>query len=122
MRLVQEKPGYRTETFPLTISEQVQRACAVAREQLEVGDYDAACAALQQWWRVGDWPSHIGLSDPAAAELFLTSGMLSGWLASAKPLPGGQKPAEALLNGAITLFERLGDQAQMIAGRIEIAF
>src|ERR1700694_1808567 len=113
MRLVQEKQTYRSATFPLTASEEVQASCVIAREQLEVGDYDAACAALQPWWRLGDWPSHVGLSDPAAAELFLTAGMLSGWLASAKPIQGGQKPAEALLNGAITLFERLGNHARM---------
>ena len=120
MRLVQEKSTYRTETLPLSASEQVQASCMIAREQLEVGDYDAACAALQQWWRVGEWPSHVGLSDRAAAELFLTSGMLSGWLASAKSIQGGQKPAEALLNCAIVLFERLGDQTNVIQGRIEI--
>src|SRR5689334_432853 len=85
----------------LTKSEQVLACCAIAREKLEAGDYDAGCAALQSWWKLGEWPSHSGLSNSAAAELLLVAGTLSGWVASSNRIPGGRKPAEALLNGSI---------------------
>src|SRR5688500_5049346 len=94
------------EALRLTRSEQVLACCAIAREKLEAGDYDAGCAALEPWWSLGQWPCQSGLSDSAAAELLLTAGTLSGWVASSQRIPGGRKPAEALLNGSIALFEQ----------------
>src|ERR671918_98927 len=90
---------------PLSESERVQACCAIAREKLEIGDYAAGVAALEPWWSLGIWPMHSGITDAAAAELLLTAGTLSGWMATTKQVNGGQKPAEAMLNGAITLFE-----------------
>jgi len=53
---------------PLTISGQVQASCTIAREQLEVGDFDAGCGALRRWWKIGEWPNQQGLNQFAAAE------------------------------------------------------
>ena len=61
----------------LTASEMVQACCTIAREQFEAGDYDAGCAALGRWWKIGEWPSQRGLSQHAAAELLLTAGLLN---------------------------------------------
>jgi signal transduction histidine kinase/ActR/RegA family two-component response regulator/predicted negative regulator of RcsB-dependent stress response len=105
----------------LTKSEQVVACCAIAREKLETGDYDAGCAALQPWWSLGEWPSQSGLSNSAAAELLLVAGTLSGWVASSKRIPGGRKPAEALLNGSIAIFEQLDERERAAEGRIELA-
>ena len=44
----------------LTPSERVLACCAIAREELEVGDYDSGCAALQTWWSLGEWPQPSG--------------------------------------------------------------
>ena len=109
------------ESLPLTPSEQVLACCAIAREKLEAGDYDAGCAALKPWWSLGQWPRQAGLSDSAAAELLLVAGTLSGWVASSQRIPGGRKPAEALLNGSIALFEQLGETKRAAEGRIELA-
>jgi len=105
----------------LSSSEQVHACCASAREKLEAGDYDSGCAALQQWWTFGEWPRHSGLGDRAAAELFFTAGILSGWVSSTRQVHGGQKPAESLLNGAIALFERLQERTRAAEARIELA-
>jgi signal transduction histidine kinase/ActR/RegA family two-component response regulator len=105
----------------LTASEEVSACCAIAREKLESGDYDAGCAALQRWWVLGDWPKQSGLNEAAAAELLLVAGTLSGWVASSKHTTGGRKPAEALLNGAIAIYEQLGDKVHAAEGRIELA-
>ena len=104
-----------------TSSEQVLSCCATARKKLEAGDYDGGCAALQPWWCLGEWPRQSGLSHSAAAELFLVAGTLSGWVASSKRILGGRKPAEALLNSAIALFEQLGERVKAAEGRIELA-
>jgi signal transduction histidine kinase/ActR/RegA family two-component response regulator len=109
------------ESSPWTVSEQVKACCTIAREKLEAGDYDEGCAALQRWWTVGEWPKHSGLEDHAAAELLFTAGVLSGLVGSIKQTFGGQKPAEGLLNGAITLFERLGERTRVAEARVELA-
>ena len=105
----------------LTKSEQALACCALARDKLEVGDYDAGCAALQPWWTFGEWPRHCGLSDSAAAELLLVAGTLSGWVASSQRILGGRKPAEALLSGSIAIFEHLNQKSRAAEGRIELA-
>ncbi|CAN5795710.1 hypothetical protein BH18ACI4_BH18ACI4_25270 [soil metagenome] len=115
------KPKTQNESSSLTVSEQVKACCTIAREKLEAGDYDEGCAALQRWWTVGEWPKHSGLEEAAAAELLFTAGVSSGLVGSIKQTFGGQKPAEALLNGAITLFERLGDETRVAESRVELA-
>ncbi|MCU1263953.1 MAG: Signal transduction histidine kinase [Acidobacteria bacterium] len=114
------QPIGQIRSSPLTVSEQVQACCLIAREQLEKGDYDAACAAVRPWWKIGEWPVQQGLNQPAAAELLLTAGTLSSTVASTKQIQGGQKLAEALLNGAIALFEFLGDKTRVAEVRIEL--
>jgi signal transduction histidine kinase/ActR/RegA family two-component response regulator len=106
---------------PLTESERVEACCTIAREKLEIGDYAAGVAALEPWWTLGNWPKHIDLKDNAAAELLLTAGMLSSWMATTNQVNGGQKPAEAMLSGAITLFERMARKARASEARIELA-
>ncbi len=107
---------------PLTESERVEACCTIAREKLEVGDYDGGVAALKAWWAVGQWPIQDGLTNKAAAELLLTAGMLSGLLASTNRFAGGQRPAEALLSGSIALFEQLGNKTRAAEGRIELSW
>jgi signal transduction histidine kinase/ActR/RegA family two-component response regulator len=107
--------------LPFTLSEQVQASCTIAREQLQAGDYDAGCAALQPWWTIGEWPRQADLSDRASAELLLVAGTLSGWVASTRQIAGGRKPAEGLLNGAIAIFEQLRDKVRAAECRIELA-
>jgi signal transduction histidine kinase/ActR/RegA family two-component response regulator/predicted negative regulator of RcsB-dependent stress response len=105
----------------LTMSEQVLACCAIAREKLVAGDYDSGCDALHHWWTLGEWPRQSGLSNSAAAELLLVAGTLSGWVASSKRIPGGRKPAEALLNGSIAIFEQMQERVRAAEGRIELA-
>src|SRR5688572_26406567 len=110
------------QSLAWSLSEQVEACCAIARERLEVGDYDLACAALKQWWTVGQWPSQRGLSQSAAAELLLTAGTLDGWIASTRQVVGGQKNAERLLSGAVALFDHLGETTRSAEGRIELGY
>ena len=105
----------------LSVDERVHACCTIAREKLEVGDYAAGCASLQPWWTFGEWPKHWILSNEAAADLLLTAGTLSGWIASTKQTLAGQKPAESLLNGAIALYEQMGDTIRAAEGRVELA-
>ena len=118
---MESKSKKQIESYPLTLNEQVKACCTIAREKVEAGEYDEACAAIQRWWAVGEWPKHVGLEDRAAAELLYTAGVLSGLVGSIKQTFGGQKPAEALLNGAIVLFDRLGERTRVSEARVELA-
>ena len=121
MRLIPANTIQQIEYSRLTQSEQVLECCILAGKRLEIGDYDAGCAALQPWWKIGEWPKHSGLENRAAAELFFTAGVLSGWVSSTRQVTGGQKHAEGLLNAAIALFERLEERTRAAEARIELA-
>src|SRR6185436_7925418 len=116
----QSKLDHQFRTPSLSQSEQVRACCLIAREKLETGDYDAGCAALQPWWTIGDWPKQSGLDSIASAELLLVAGTLTGWVASSNHTSGGRKPAEALLNGSIAIFEQLSEKSRAAEGRIEL--
>jgi len=110
----------RISSLELTANERAQVFCAVAREQIDSGNYDAACEMLRPWWRWGDWPTIDGLRHETCADLLFTAGALAGCVASARQIPKGQKHGEALLNGAIALFESFGAKGRAAESRIEL--
>ena len=122
MRLIQANSLKQIEYSSATPSELVLECCRLAREKVEVGDYDAGCAALQPWWIIGEWPKQTDLSQVAAAELLLTAGTLSGWVASTRHVDGGQSWAERLLSGAVAMFDHLGEIARSGEGRAELGY
>ena len=103
-----------------TPAEEVQVFCIVAREQIEAGNYEAACAVLQRWWTLGEWPQLDHLSPHSSADLLFTVGCLAGNVVSTRQVPRGQKHAEALLNGSIALFEQVMAKKRAAEGRIEL--
>jgi DNA-binding winged helix-turn-helix (wHTH) protein len=111
----------RFQSASLTPDEEVQILCIIARDQIDTGNYDAACAVLERWWTIGEWPKLDRLNSRVSADLLLTVGGLAGLTSSARQVPRGQKQAEALLNGAIGLFEQLGFRTLSAEGRIELA-
>jgi signal transduction histidine kinase/FixJ family two-component response regulator len=122
MRLIQTNSIQPKGHSPRTQSEEVLERCILAREKLELGDYDAGCAALQPWWTIGEWPKQAGLSQLAAAELLLTAGALSGWVASTRQVDGGQNCAERLLSGAVALFDNLDELARSGEALAELGY
>jgi tetratricopeptide (TPR) repeat protein len=105
----------------LTPNEEVQIFCNVAREQIEVGNYDAARLILNKWWIPGNWPNLDALSSHSAADLLFTTGSLAGCLSSTGRIHKGQKHAEALLSASIGIFEHLGAKRRSAEGKIELA-
>ena len=105
----------------LTLSEEIQIYCAISREQIDSGNYDAACRILRPWWLFGNWPKLDGLDQKSSADLLFTIGELAGFVASTQQIPRGQRHGEELLIGSITLFEHLGFKRRAAEGRIELA-
>ena len=85
---------------------QVAVVCARAKELEEAGEYEAARAAMSPLWeRIGERPQMADSSGLDRAEVFLRAGTLSGWLGSARQLPGAQEFAKDLISEAARLFE-----------------
>ena len=112
--------NFRRRHEPLNETERVIACCVIAREKLEVGDYDGGCAVLAPWWQVGEWPNQAGLDQLAAGELLLVTGSLTNSVARVKRIAGGQRLAEALLCGAIALFNHLGETTRAVEANIEL--
>jgi TolB-like protein len=108
-------------TSILSPNEEVHVLCAVVREQIEIGNYNAGSLMLGKWWSPGQWPSLRGLNSHGAADLLFTTGSLAGCLSSTGHLQKGQKHAEELLSGSIGIFESLGAKRRAAEGRIELA-
>jgi TolB-like protein/tetratricopeptide (TPR) repeat protein len=106
----------------LTSNEEVQVYCVIGRDQIDIGNYNAACKILKPWWSFGVWPKLDGLNQQSCADLLLTVGELAGCVASTQQLPRGQKHSEELLNGSIALFEQLGFRKLAAEARIELAY
>jgi tetratricopeptide (TPR) repeat protein len=105
----------------LSSNEESQILCTVVREQIEVGNYDAGRLLLRRYWTPGDWPKLNHLTSHSAADLLFTTGSLAGCLSSAGRIQKGQKHAEALLCGAIGMFEHLGAKRAAAEAKIELA-
>ncbi len=105
---------------PLRDSEPVLSCCSIAREKIEIGDYDGGCAVLAPWWKLGEWPAQHGLEPIAAGTLLLSAGSLTNSVVRVRRMPGGQRLAEALLSGAIALFDHLAESTKAIEARIEL--
>jgi DNA-binding winged helix-turn-helix (wHTH) protein len=105
----------------LTLAEEVQICCVMARSQIDAGNYEAACRVLEHWWTVGKWPKLDGLSLHSSADLLFTVGALTAWMASSAQVTG-YKQAEALVSGAIGISEQLGSRALSAEARIELGY
>ena len=58
----------------LSETERVRASCTIAREKLEIGDYEGGCGVLSPWWNFGAWPQQTGMDQIAAGELLLVAG------------------------------------------------
>ncbi len=108
-------------SLELTPNEQVQVFCLISRDQIDVGNYEAASRILKPWWTFGDWPILEGLDQKWCADLLFTCGELAGCVASTLQKRQGQRHGEELLNGSIAMFEQLGFRRRAAEGRIELA-
>ena len=83
--------------------------CELAWQLEEAGEFERAAETLQPFWKgLPHRPDTDGLSEEATAELLLRTGILTGWLGSAKQIPGSQEIAKDLISESGTLYEALG--------------
>lgn len=107
-------------SIKLTPAEEVQILCSVARDQMTIGNYEAAKLILRDWASIGRWPRLDYLNAYAAADLLFTAGTLFGFIAGSTQVLHGHRHAEALLNGSIALFVHLGIRNRAVEARVEL--
>src|ERR1700752_1042185 len=96
--------------------------CELARGFEEAGEFDSAVQTLYPFWSgPGNPPLVSGLEDPAKAELLLRSGTLTGWVGSAKQIPGAQEIAKDLISESTTIFEALTITEKISAAQVDLA-
>jgi TolB-like protein len=105
----------------LAPTEEVQILCSVARDQIAVGNFEAAYLVLRRWCVPGKWPKLDSLNPYTAADLLLTLGTLLGCIAGTKQLVHGHKQAEVFLAGSVALFEQLGIKSRSVEAQMELA-
>ena len=104
-----------------TISERARMVCAQAKECEEAGEYEEARLALSEFWqRIGERPRLEGLAESERAELLLRAGTLSGWIGSARQIPGAQETAKDLISESSAVFERLGLLEKVVEARVDL--
>lgn len=77
-----EAPPSQIASLELTPNEQLQVLCAIVREQIDIGNYEAAYKILQPWWSFGNSPRIDGLDALCCADLLLTAGEVATFIAS----------------------------------------
>lgn len=106
-----------------TYNERVSIRCALSRELEEAGNYEAARDVLDGLWRgVGKRPDLTGLDEMLSAKVLLRAGILSGWLGSARQVPGAQEDAKDLISESLFVFESLLENTLAAEAQIELGW
>src|SRR6266850_1419696 len=109
------------EKLTTTSTQRAQMLFAQAKECEEAGEYEEARLALSEFWqRIGERPRLEGLAEPERAELLLRAGTLSGWIGSARQIPGAQENAKDLISESSAVFERLGLLEKVVEARVDL--
>jgi tetratricopeptide (TPR) repeat protein len=108
----------------LTPHEQAELRCRTALELKDRNEYDAAREAMFPIWNgiIGSRPNTKGLSDTVAAQVLLTTGILTGWLGSRSEIKDADDYARDLITESVTLFEALKDSRKVAEARTELAW
>jgi tetratricopeptide (TPR) repeat protein len=104
------------------LNERAQTVCARAKVLEELGEFEAARDALSPFWqRIGERPNVDGLDEIEQAEVFLRAGALSGWIGSARQVPGAQEIAKDLISAAARLFDSCDLRERVAEARVDLA-
>lgn len=106
----------------IAIIDNVLPLCELAKGLEEAGEFERAAETLEPFWKGPPHrPDTYGLTDEAKAELLLRTGTLTGWLGSAKQMPGAQEIAKDLISESATLFEMLGMVEKVAEARVDLS-
>jgi len=100
---------------------QVRELLARAKELEEAGKFEEARLTLGEFWQgLGARPQVGGLEESLRADLLLRVGTLSGWIGSARQIPGAQEIAKDLISESSAIFEKLGQIEKVAEARVDL--
>src|SRR5215213_1447926 len=106
----------------LPVLDNVLPLCELAKGLEDAGEFELAEETLKPFWRgLPNPPESRGLDDEAKAELLLRSGTLTGWLGSARQVPGSQEIAKDLISESAAIFESYGLTEKLAEARVNLA-
>ena len=104
------------------VAEDVMPLCELAKNLEEAGEFEQAADTLSPFWSgIPHRPNIKGLEQTAHAELLLRTGALTGFLGSAKQVPGAQEIAKDLISESAALFDNLGLSEKVAEARVDLA-
>jgi tetratricopeptide (TPR) repeat protein len=96
--------------------------CELAKGFEEAGEFERALETLRPFWAGPiERPLTEGLAQDAKAELLLRTGALTGWLGSAKQIPGAQEVAKDLVSESAAIFGTLGMNEKVAEAEVDLA-
>lgn len=102
--------------------ENVIPLCEMAKGLEEAGEFELAEETLRPFWQgLPHHPNVSGLGERAKAELLLRTGTLTGWIGSAKQVPGAQEIAKDLVSESANIFAALEMVEKEAEARIDLA-
>jgi tetratricopeptide (TPR) repeat protein len=113
----------KLDTSHLTANQEAELRCRTALELKERGEYDRPLEIMLPLWKgIGSRPNTKGLSDAVAAEVFLTTGILTRWIGNRNEIKEADGYARDLITESITLYEAIGDSRKVAEARTELGF
>src|SRR5688500_7907266 len=106
----------------ISVADNALPLCELAKGLEEAGEYEPAAETLYPFWKgLPHRPDTEGVTDEAKAELLLRTGTLTGWLGSAKQVPGAQELAKDLISESATIFDTLEMTEKVAEARVYLS-
>ena len=113
----------KLDTSHLSANQAADLRCRTALELKESGQYDATLEVMFPMWKgIGSRPNLKGLHDVVAAEVLLTTGILTRWLGNRSEIKEADDYARDLITESIRLYEEAGDSKKVAEARTELAY
>ncbi len=110
------------ETQTGSVDVRAERACELAKQLENKGNYEDARQALSAYWPdPGERPQLNDLAPIMAAELLLRTGVITGAFGGKTQLAGTQEAAKNLISESLSIFQSLNCQQKIEEAQVELA-
>jgi tetratricopeptide (TPR) repeat protein len=113
----------KLDTSHLSRDEEALSRCEIALEQKDKANVEGALEIMRPlWFGVGTRPNTEGLQPETAADIFLCTGILTGWIGSRTQIKDAQERAKNLITESISYYESNNLTRKAAEAQSEIAY
>ena len=113
----------KLNTSHLSRDEEALYRCEIALAQKDKANIEGALEIIFPLWQgVGSRPDTQGLEPETAANVFLCTGILTGWIGARSQIKDAQESARNLITQSITIYESNGLKREAAEAHSEIAY